>query len=161
MNPISITTDPGNDGRIITIETGKLAKQADGAVVVRMKNAMLLATCVAKTEADPTRDFLPLSVDYQEKYAANGRIPGGFLKREGRISDSEILVSRLVDRTLRPMFPEYYFCDTQVSISLISADDEVSADALTCLAASAALVISEIPLLEPVAEVSVCRIENQ
>lgn len=161
MNPIMITTDPGDDGRSITIETGKLAKQADGSVVVRMKNTMLLATCVAKEEADPTRDFLPLSVDYQERYAANGRIPGGFLKREGRLSDSEILVCRLVDRTIRPMFPEHYYCDTQVNIFLISADPEVPADALACLAASAALTVSDIPLLEPVAEVRVVRVDNQ
>jgi polyribonucleotide nucleotidyltransferase len=147
--------------RNITIQTGKLARQADGSVVVRMGNAMLLATCVSKTEADPTRDFLPLSVDYQERYASNGRIPGGFLKREGRLSDNEILISRLVDRTLRPMFPESYYCDTQVNIYLISADDQISPDALACLAASAALTVSDIPLLEPVAEVRVCRVSGQ
>jgi polyribonucleotide nucleotidyltransferase len=147
--------------RNITIETGKLARQADGSVVVRMGNAMLLATCVSKTEADPTKDFLPLSVDYQERYASNGRIPGGFLKREGRLSDNEILISRLVDRTLRPMFPDGYFRDTQVNIYLISADDQIPPDALACLAASAALTVSEIPLLEPVAEVRVCRVTGR
>jgi polyribonucleotide nucleotidyltransferase len=160
MMPVNVSLALDN-ARNITIETGKLARQADGSVVVRMGNAMLLATCVSKTEADPTRDFLPLSVDYQERYASNGRIPGGFLKREGRLSDNEILISRLVDRTLRPMFPEGYFCDTQVNIYLISADDQIPPDALACLAASAAVTVSDIPLLEPVAEVRVCRVSGQ
>jgi polyribonucleotide nucleotidyltransferase len=160
MMPVNVTLAL-DSVRNITIETGKLARQADGSVVVRMGNAMLLATCVSKTEADPSRDFLPLSVDYQERYASNGRIPGGFLKREGRLSDSEILISRLVDRTVRPMFPEGYFCDTQVNIYLISADDQIPPDALACLAASAALTVSDIPLLEPIAEVRVCRVSGR
>ena len=111
------------DGREITIETGKLAKQADGSVVVKMGKTMLLATVVSNEEAREGVDFLPLSVDYQEKFAAAGRIPGGFLKREGRLSDYEILISRLVDRALRPLFPDDYHSETQVFIQLISADE--------------------------------------
>ena len=108
------------DGREITIETGKLAKQADGSVVVKMGDAMLLATVVSKKEAGEDVDFLPLSVDYQEKFASAGKIPGGFLKREGKLSDHEVLICRLVDRALRPLFPSDYHADTQVMISLIS-----------------------------------------
>ena len=112
------------DGAEITIETGKLAKQADGSVVVRMGNTMLLATVVSATDAKEDVDFLPLSVDYQEKFASSGKIPGGFLKREGKLSDHEVLISRLVDRALRPLFPDDYHADTQVMISMISHDDK-------------------------------------
>ena len=149
------------DGRQITIETGKLAKQADGSVVVRMGNTMLLATVVSSPDASEGIDFLPLSVDYQEKFASSGKIPGGFLKREGRLSDYEILICRLVDRVLRPMFPEDYHAETQVMISLISADPEVLPDPLAALAASAALAVSDIPFLGPISEVRVARINGQ
>ncbi len=149
------------DGREITIETGKLARQADGAVVVRMGNAMLLATVVSRREAKEGVDFLPMSVDYQEKFAAAGRIPGGFLKREGRLSDMEILVSRLVDRTLRPLFPDDYHADTQVNINLISGDKSVQPDALAGLAAGAALAVSDIPFNGPASEVRVAKINGQ
>ncbi|MBK0402864.1 polyribonucleotide nucleotidyltransferase [Adhaeribacter sp. BT258] len=149
------------DGREISIETGKLAKQADGSVVVRMGNTMLLATVVSSPTAKEGVDFLPLSVDYQEKFASSGKIPGGFLKREARLSDYEILISRLVDRILRPMFPEDYHADTQVMINLISADSEVLPDALAALAASAALAVSDIPFNGPISEVRVARIDGQ
>ncbi len=145
------------DGREITIETGKLAKQADGAVVVRMGNTMLLATVVSTKEAREGVDFLPMSVDYQEKFASAGRIPGGFLKREGRLSDHEILISRLVDRALRPLFPDDYHAETQVMISLISADQDALPDALAALAASAALAVSDIPFGGPISEVRVAK----
>ncbi|WPP52124.1 polyribonucleotide nucleotidyltransferase [Catalinimonas niigatensis] len=145
------------DGRTITIETGKLARQADGAVVVRMGDTMLLATVVANKEAREGVDFLPLSVDYQEKFAAAGRIPGGFIKREGRLSEREILVSRLVDRALRPIFPEDYHAEVQVNINLISADKEVMPDALAALAASAAIAVSDIPFGTPISEVRVVK----
>lgn len=145
------------DGRTITIETGKLARQADGAVVVRMGNTMLLATVVANREAREGVDFLPLSVDYQEKFAAAGRIPGGFIKREGRLSEHEILVSRLVDRALRPIFPEDFHAEVQVNINLISADKEVMPDALAALAASSAIAVSDIPFGEPISEVRVVK----
>ncbi len=148
------------DGTIITIETGKLAKQADGSVVIKQGNTMLLATVVSATEAKEDVDFLPLSVDYQEKYAANGRIPGGFLKRESKLSDYEVLISRLVDRALRPLFPENYHADTQVMISLISADADVAPDALAALAASAAIAVSDIPFNGPISEVRVARING-
>ncbi|MEQ6121866.1 polyribonucleotide nucleotidyltransferase [Reichenbachiella sp. MALMAid0571] len=143
------------DGREITIETGKLAKQADGSVVVRMGNAMLLATVVSNKEAREGVDFLPMSVDYQEKFASAGKIPGGFLKREARLSDMEILISRLVDRALRPLFPDDYHAETQIMISLISADKNVLPDALAALAASAALSVSDIPFGGPISEVRV------
>ncbi|MFC5270087.1 polyribonucleotide nucleotidyltransferase [Adhaeribacter terreus] len=149
------------DGREISIETGKLAKQADGSVVVRMGNTMLLATVVSAPTAKEGVDFLPLSVDYQEKFASSGKIPGGFLKREARLSDYEILISRLVDRILRPMFPEDYHADTQIIINLISADAEVLPDALAALAASAALAVSDIPFNGPISEVRVARIDGQ
>ncbi|SFC99767.1 polyribonucleotide nucleotidyltransferase [Flexibacter flexilis DSM 6793] len=149
------------DGRTITIETGKLAKQADGSVVVRMGNTMLLATVVANKDAKPGVDFMPLSVDYQEKFAAAGRIPGGFLKREGRLSDSEILVSRLVDRVLRPLFPDDFHADTQVNIYMISADTEVMQDSLAGLAAAAALAVSDIPFNGPISEVRVAKIDGK
>ncbi len=145
------------DGREITIETGKLAKQANGSVVVRMGNAMLLATVVSKEEAGENVDFLPLSVDYQEKFASAGKIPGGFLKREGRLSDHEVLICRLVDRALRPMFPSDYHADTQVMISLISADENVMPDALAAFAASSALAVSDIPFNGPISEVRVIK----
>jgi len=149
------------DGRTISMETGKLAKQSDGAVVVRMGNTMLLATVVAKKEAGENVDFMPLSVDYREKYAAAGRFPGGFFKREARSSDYEILISRLVDRALRPLFPDDYHAEVQVSIMLISADKETAPDALAALAASAALTVSNIPFNGPISEVRVCKINGE
>lgn len=159
-NPI-VKTFELEDGRKISIETGKLAKQADGAVVVRMGDAMLLATVVSNKEPVEGADFLPLSVDYQEKFASAGRIPGGFLKREGRLSDYEILISRLVDRALRPLFPEDYHAETQVNIVLISADQKVSPDSLAALAASSALAVSDIPFNGPISEVRVSRIDGK
>ncbi len=149
------------DNRTITIETGKLARQADGAVVVRMGDTMLLATVVAKTDIKPGVDFLPLSVDYQEKFASAGRIPGSFQRREGRLSDHEVLICRIVDRALRPLFPSDYHADTQVNIMLASADPEVLPDALACLAASAALIVSDIPYQGPASEVRVAKIDGQ
>ena len=148
------------DGRTITIETGKLARQADGAVVVRLGDTMLLATVVSNKEGKEGADFLPLSVDYQEKFAASGRIPGSFQRREGRLGDHEILISRLVDRALRPIFPADYHADTQVMITLISADAEVLPDALAALAASAALAVSDIPFNGPISEVRVAKIDG-
>src|SRR5438105_5067644 len=158
--PLSKTFDIG-DGRQVTIETGKLARQADGAVTIRQGNCILLATVVANPEAKEGQDFFPLSVDYMEKFASAGRIPGSFFKREGRLSDYEILISRLVDRALRPLFPEDYFCEVQVIITLISSDPEVMPDALACLAASAALAVSDIPIKEVISEVRVARIEGE
>ena len=149
------------DGRSITIETGKLAKQADGSVEIRMGNTVLLATVVSNKDAREGVDFLPLSVDYQEKFAAAGKIPGGFLKREGRLSDYEILTSRLVDRALRPLFPGDYHSETQVMISLLSADGEVMPDSLAALAASAAISVSDIPFDGPIAEVRVSQINGE
>ncbi len=149
------------DGKVITLETGKLAKQADGAVVVSLGDTMLLATVVAKSEVKEGQSFLPLSVDYQEKYAAAGRFPGGFFKREARPSEHEILISRLVDRALRPMFPDFYQAETQVLISLISAGKDTMPDALAGLAASAALTVSDIPFDGPISEVRVARIDGQ
>jgi polyribonucleotide nucleotidyltransferase len=149
------------DGTKITIETGKLAKQADGAVVVRMGNTMILATVVSSKDAKEGVDFLPLTVDYQEKFASAGRIPGSFLKREGRLSDYEILISRIVDRALRPTFPNDYHADTQVFLQLISADAEVMPDQLAGLAASAALMVSDIPFNGPISEVRVAKINGQ
>ncbi|WP_299822248.1 polyribonucleotide nucleotidyltransferase [uncultured Pontibacter sp.] len=149
------------DGREITIETGKLAKQADGSVVVKMGNTMLLAAIVSNKDAREGVDFLPLSVDYQEKFASSGKIPGGFLKREARLSDYEVLVSRLVDRVLRPLFPSDYHAETQMTIHLISADTEIMPDALAALAASAALAVSDIPFNGPISEVRVARIDGQ
>ncbi|OJW67372.1 MAG: polyribonucleotide nucleotidyltransferase [Candidatus Amoebophilus sp. 36-38] len=147
--------------REITIETGKLAKQADGSVVVKMGDTMLLATVVFKEEVDPSVDFLPLHVEYQEKYAAAGKIPGGFLRREGRLGDHEILISRLVDRAIRPLFPFDYTHETQLNIFLISADPEIMPEALAGLAASAALMISPIPFKGPISEVRVARINGK
>ncbi|MEO5912225.1 MAG: polyribonucleotide nucleotidyltransferase [Pelobium sp.] len=149
------------DGRIIEIETGKLAKQADGSVVVKQGNTMLLATVVSNKDAKEGVDFLPLSVDYQEKYAAAGRIPGGFLRREARLSDYEVLISRIVDRALRPLFPEDYHADTQVMISLISSDQDIMPDALAGLAASAAIAVSDIPFNGPISEVRVAKIDGK
>ena len=149
------------DGKEIQIETGKLAKQADGSVVIKSGNMMLLATVVANKEAKEGVDFLPLSVDYQEKFASNGRIPGSFLKREARLSDYEILISRLVDRALRPTFPDDYHADVQVLINLISADAEVLPDAFVGLAAAAALAVSDIPFNGPISEVRVAKINGE
>ncbi|GAB3496944.1 polyribonucleotide nucleotidyltransferase [Spirosoma knui] len=149
------------DGREITIETGKLARQADGAVVVRLGDTMLLATVVSSKDAKEGVDFLPLSVDYQEKFASAGRIPGSFQRREGRLGDHEILISRLVDRALRPIFPDNYHADTQVIITLISADPEVQPDALAALAASSALAVSDIPFNGPISEVRVAKIDGE
>lgn len=149
------------DGRTITIETGKLAKQADGSVVVKMDNTMLLATVVSAQEANEDVDFMPLSVDYREKFSAAGRFPGGFLKREGRPSDEEILTARLVDRALRPLFPADYHAETAVMISLISADSETMADSLAGLAASAALAVSDVPFETHISEVRVARINGE
>lgn len=149
------------DGREIIIETGALAKQADGSVVIKMGKTMLLATVVAKTEVMEGVDFLPLSVDYQEKFAASGKIPGGFLKREGRLSDYEILISRLVDRAIRPIFPDDYHADTQVNITLMSSDPEVLPDSLAGLAASAALAVSDIPFNGPISEVRVAKVDGK
>lgn len=146
------------DGREISIETGRLAKQADGSVVVRMGDTMILATVVSSKEAKEGVDFLPLSVDYQEKFAAAGKIPGGFLKREGKLSDYEVLICRLVDRALRPLFPSDYHADTQVMLSLISADVNVMPDALAALAASAALSVSDIPFDGPISETRVVKV---
>jgi len=160
LNVINKVIDLG-DGRTIEIETGKLAKQADGSVVVKMGDTMLLATVVSSLEAKEGVDFLPLSVDYQEKYAATGRIPGGFLRREARLSDYEVLISRLVDRSLRPMFPEDYHADTQVMISLISADKDIMPDCLAGLAASAALAVSDIPFNGPISEVRVAKVDGK
>jgi polyribonucleotide nucleotidyltransferase len=150
-----------SDGREISIETGKLARQADGSVVVRMGDTMLLATVVGKSEASEGQDFLPLSVDYQEKFASTGRIPGGFLRREGRLSDHEILVSRLVDRAMRPLFPDDYYFDTQINIFLISGDPKAVPDALAAFGASTALTISSIPFNGPISEVRVARVNGE
>ncbi len=149
------------DGRSISIETGKLAKQADGSVVVRLGDCMLLATAVSARTANPNVDFLPLTVDYREKFAAAGRFPGGFFKREARPSDNEVLTMRLVDRVLRPLFPDDYHAETQVMIQLMSHDDNVMPDALAGLAASAALAVSDIPFYNLISEVRVARIDGQ
>jgi polyribonucleotide nucleotidyltransferase len=149
------------DGRLITIETGKLAKQADGAVVVKMGETMLLATVVSAKEAKEDVDFMPLSVDYREKFSAAGRFPGGFMKRESRPSDDEILVARLVDRVLRPLFPEDYHAETALMISLISSGADDIPDALAGLAASAAIAVSDVPFTTPISEVRVARIKGE
>ena len=149
------------DGREITIETGKLAKQADGAVEVRMGNTMLLATVVSAKEAGEGVDFMPLQVEYKEKFSAAGRFPGGFLKREGRASDYEVLTARLVDRVLRPLFPDNYHADTFVNITLYSADGVDAPDCLAGLAASAALAVSDIPFNGPIGEVRVARVDGK
>ncbi len=160
MNVVTKTIALG-DGREITIETGKLAKQADGSVMVRMGDTMLLATVCAAKDAVPGTDFMPLSVDYKEKFAAFGRFPGGFLRREGRASDYEILVSRLVDRALRPLFPDDFHAETFVNVILFSSDGEDMPDALAGLAASAALAVSDVPFNGPISEVRVARINGK
>jgi len=160
MNPIKKTIELP-DGRIITIETGKLAKQADGAVEVRMGNTMLLATVVSAKEAGEGVDFMPLQVEYKEKFSAAGRFPGGFLKREGRASDYEILTARLVDRVLRPLFPDNYHADTFVNITMYSADGVDAPDCLAGLAASAAIAVSDIPFNGPISEVRVARVDGK
>jgi len=150
-----------DDNREIIIETGKLAKQADGAVVVKQGDTMLLATVVAAKDAKPDTDFMPLQVDYKEKYASCGRFPGGFLKREARPGDNEILVARLIDRALRPLFPSDYHAEVFVTVNLISADKDIQADALAGLAASAALAVSDIPFGGPISEVRVARLNGE
>lgn len=159
-NPINVTFDLGK-GRMVTLETGKLARQADGAVTVRLGDCIILATVVANHEPKEGQSFFPLTVDYQEKFASAGRIPGSFFKREARLNDYEILTSRLIDRALRPLFPDDYFCDVQVLVSLISSDPEVMPDALACLAASAALAVSDIPIQEIISEVRVGKINGE
>ena len=149
------------DGRMISLETGKLAKQADGAVVVRMGDTMILATIVSNKDAKEGVDFLPLTVDYQEKYASTGRFPGGFFKREAKLSDYEVLISRIVDRALRPQFPDDYHADTQLMLSLISSDKENIPDALVGLAASAAIAVSDIPFNGAISEVRVAKIDGK
>jgi polyribonucleotide nucleotidyltransferase len=161
MNSVIAKTCKLPDGREISVETGKLARQADGSVVVRMGNTMLLATAVANQKGVEGADFLPLSVDYQEKFGSMGKIPGGFLRREGRLSDYEILISRLVDRAIRPLFPDDYHAETQVNIQLISGDPNALPDALAAFAASAALSVSDIPFQGPISEVRVARVDNQ
>lgn len=148
------------DGKTISIETGRLARQADGAVVVKQGDTMILATAVSAKEAKEDVDFMPLTVDYQEKFASAGRIPGSFHKREAKLSDYEVLISRLVDRALRPLFPENYHADTQVMLQLISADKNILPDSLVGLAASAALMVSDIPFNGPISEVRVARING-
>ena len=158
--PLSVSFTTG-EGLPIFIETGKLARQADGAVTVRQGNCIILATVVANKEPREGQEFFPLSVDYQEKFASAGRIPGSFFKRESRLNDYEVLTSRLVDRALRPLFPEDYFCDVQVLITLISSDSEIMPDALAGLAASSALSVSDIPIKEPISEVRVARVNGK
>ncbi len=160
MNPIKKTIVL-SDGREITLETGKLAKQADGAVELRMGNTMLLATVVSAKEAGEGVDFMPLQVEYKEKFSAAGRFPGGFQKREGRASDYEILTARLVDRVLRPLFPDNYHADTFVNIIMFSSDGVDMPDALAGLAASAAIAVSDIPFHGPISEVRVARVDGQ
>lgn len=159
-NPISVSLLTA-DGREISIETGRMARQADGAVVVRQGNCMILATVVANKEPKPGQSFFPLTVDYQEKFASAGRIPGSFFKRETRLNDSEILISRLIDRALRPLFPDDYLCEVQVLVSLISSDAEIIPDSLACLAASAALAVSDVPIQEVISECRVARINGE
>jgi polyribonucleotide nucleotidyltransferase len=149
------------DGRMISLETGKLAKQADGSVVLRFGDTMILATIVSNKDAKEGVDFLPLTVDYQEKYASTGRFPGGFFKREAKLSDYEVLISRIVDRALRPQFPEDYHADTQLMLSLISSDKENLPDALVGLAASAAIAVSDIPFNGAISEVRVAKIDGK
>src|SRR6201994_2079726 len=158
--PTSVTFDIG-EGRTVSIETGKLARQADGAVTVRQGNCIILATVVANKEPKEGQDFFPLSVDYNEKFASAGRIPGSFFKREARLNDYEILTSRLIDRALRPLFPEDYFCDVQVLVTLISSDSDVMPDAMACLAASAALAVSDIPIQEIISEVRIGKVNGE
>ncbi|MCU0403831.1 MAG: polyribonucleotide nucleotidyltransferase [Chitinophagaceae bacterium] len=158
--PHSVKIDMG-DGRPVTISTGRLARQADGAALVQCGNCFLLATVCASKEPKPGQSFFPLTVDYQEKFASAGRIPGSFFKREGRLSDYEVLISRLIDRAIRPLFPEDYLCDVQVLVTLISSDPEVMPDSLACLAASAALAVSDVPIQEVISEVRVSRLKGE
>ena len=158
--PISVTFDIGG-GRMVSIETGKLARQADGSVTVKQGKCIILATVVANREPREGQEFFPLVVDYMEKFASAGRIPGSFFKREGKLSDYEVLISRLIDRALRPLFPEDYFCDVQVLVTLVSSDPEVMPDSLACLAASAALAVSDVPIKEIISEVRVGRVDGQ
>src|SRR5215510_10086984 len=160
QQPIRKTFDIG-DGREVTIETGRLARQADGSVTVSMGNCMILATVVATHEPREGQDFFPLTVDYQEKFASAGRIPGSFFKREAKLNDYEVLTSRLIDRALRPLFPEDYLCDVQVLVTLISSDEQILPDAMACLAASAALAVSDIPIKEIISEVRVARVNGE
>lgn len=160
VTPIKKTIELG-DGRVITLETGKLAKQADGAVELRLNNTMLLATIVSAKEAGEGVDFMPLTVEYKEKFSAFGRFPGGFQKREGRASEYEILTSRLVDRVLRPLFPDNYHADTFVNVLMFSSDGVDMPDALAGLAASAAIAVSDVPFNGPISEVRVARIGGQ
>ena len=150
-----------SDGRVIEIETGKLAKQADGSVVVKMGGTMLLAAVTCAKDAKEDVDFMPLQVDYKEKYASAGRFPGCFMKREGKASDYEILIARLVDRALRPLFPEDFHAEVFVTVNLISAEKDIQPDALAGLAASAALAVSDIPFEGPISEVRVARINGE
>ena len=160
QQPIRKTFDIGG-GRMVTIETGRLARQADGSVTVSIGKCMLLATVVANKDPREGQDFFPLSVDYQEKFASAGRIPGSFFKRESKLNDYEVLTSRLVDRALRPLFPDDYLCDVQVLITLVSSDEQIMPDAMACLAASAALAVSDIPIKEIISEVRVARVEGE
>ena len=160
LTPITKTIELG-DGRVITLETGKLAKQADGAVELRLNNTMLLATVVSAKEAGEGVDFMPLTVEYKEKFSAFGRFPGGFQKREGRASDYEILTSRLVDRVLRPLFPDNYHADTFVNVTMFSSDGVDMPDALAGLAASAAIAVSDVPFDGPISEVRVARVNGE
>jgi len=160
QNPTTVSFNMP-DGSEITIETGKLATQADGSVVIRQGNTMLFCSVVSSKEPKPGQSFFPLSVDYQEKFAAAGRIPGNFFRREARLSEYEILISRLVDRAIRPLFPSHYMNETQVIINLISADEETQPDALAALAASAAFTVSDIPFSGPISEVRVAKIDGE
>ncbi|TAG30518.1 MAG: polyribonucleotide nucleotidyltransferase [Sphingobacteriia bacterium] len=160
IQPISVSFDLGG-GREVTLGTGKLARQADGAVTVQQGNCIIMATVVANKDPRDGQDFFPLSVDYQEKFAAAGRVPGSFFKREARLNDYEILTSRLIDRALRPLFPEDYLCDVQVLISLVSSDSDIMPDSLACLAASAALAVSDIPIKEIISEVRIARVNGE
>ncbi|TMI62490.1 MAG: polyribonucleotide nucleotidyltransferase [Bacteroidetes bacterium] len=160
QQPIRKTFDIGG-GRMVTIETGRLARQADGAVTVSIGNCMILATVVANKEPKEGQSFFPLSVDYMEKFASAGRIPGSFFKREAKMNDYEVLTSRLIDRALRPLFPEDYLCEVQVLVTLISSDNQIMPDSMACLAASAALAISDIPIKEIISEVRISRLDGQ
>ncbi|MGL6021892.1 MAG: polyribonucleotide nucleotidyltransferase [Chitinophagaceae bacterium] len=157
--PICVSIDLGNENEIF-IETGKLARQANGSVTIRQGNCIMLATVCAKKEPKEGQDFFPLTVDYMEKYSSAGKIPGSFFKREGKLSDYEVLISRLVDRAIRPLFPEDYFCDVQIIITLLSSDPNVAPDSLAGLAASAALAVSDVPITEYISEVRVARING-
>src|SRR3954470_8556247 len=160
QQPIRKTFDMG-DGRIISIETGRLARQADGAVTVSVGNCMILATVVANKEPREGQSFFPLTVDYQEKFASAGRIPGSFFKREAKLNDYEVMTSRLIDRALRPLFPEDYFCEVQVLVTLVSSDPEIMPDSLACLAASAALAVSDVPIKEIISQVRIGRVDGE